>query len=139
MSLAAYQHNGVPAVPEPVAVVPQVSAVAALVEWAQGAQAAYQVAENLVNTSFCPKHYVGKPHEATAAILAGLEVGLQPMAALRAFDPIQGVAAPKAITLRAIVLSKGHSLDLVESSPTRAVVVGRRNRTGAPQRSEWTI
>lgn len=140
MSIAPYQQaqNGVAGY-QPPTQVPPVSAVAQLTEWAHGAQAAYQVAENLVTTSFCPKHYAGKPHEATAAILAGLEVGLSPMASLQAFHSIQGTAAPKAITLRAIVQSKGHTLDVVESSATRAVVVGRRNGTGAPQRSEWTI
>jgi hypothetical protein len=135
VTISPYQ-SGAVAVPDQA---PQVSAVAQLVEWAQGAQAAYQVAENLVNTSFCPKHYRGKPHEATAAILAGLEVGLSPMASLQAFHDIQGNAAPKAITLRAIVQSHGHHLDIVESSATKAVAVGRRNGTGAPQTSTWTI
>lgn len=138
MSIAPYQQNAAQvAVPNQPS--QQAAAVAQLAEWARGAQAAHQVAVNLVNTSFCPKHYQGKPNEATAAILAGLEVGLSPMASLQAFHSIQGTAAPKAITLRAIVQSKGHTLDVVESSSTRAVVVGRRNGTGTPQTSTWTI
>jgi hypothetical protein len=117
----------------------QVSAVAQLVEWAHGAQAAHEVAVNLVGTSFCPQHYRGKPEEATAAILAGLEVGLQPMAALQAFVPIQGSAAAKAITLRAIVQSHGHELWIEESTETRVVVAGRRKGSAQVQRSVWTI
>jgi hypothetical protein len=146
MSITPYQQNGAAVAPMVPQQAPQVPVVAQLTEWAHGAQAAHEVAVNLVNTSFCPAHYRPKPgdkgeaaYNATAAILAGLEVGLQPMASLQAFHSIQGVAAPKAITLRAIVQSHGHSLDIVESSATRAVAVGRRNGTGTPQRSEWTI
>lgn len=139
MSIAPYQQTNGAAVAVPEQPAAQVSAVAALVEWAHGAQAAYEVAENLVNTSFCPKHYQGKPHEATAAILAGLEVGLQPMAALQSFHSIQGVAAPKAVTLRAIVQSHGHDIWVEESSATRCVVAGRRKGSAQVQRSEWTI
>ena len=138
MSIAPYQQNGA-AVAVPDQPVAQVSAVAQLVEWAHGAMAAREVAVSLVNTSFCPAHYRGKPEEATAAILAGLEVGLQPMAALQAFVPIQGSAAAKAITLRAIVQSHGHELWTEESSATRCVVAGRRKGSAQVQRSEWTI
>src|SRR4029077_20494647 len=85
-------------------------AARALVEWAQAAQAAHELAESLVRTSFAPEKFRGKPGEATAAILAGSEVGCSPMAALRAFDIIGGVATPRAITLRAIVQSLGHEI-----------------------------
>jgi hypothetical protein len=140
MSITPYQQsNGVADLaPLPVPQ-QQVSAVAQLVEWAHGAQAAHEVAVNLVGTSFCPQHYRGKPEEATAAILAGLEVGLQPMAALQAFVPIQGSAAAKAITLRAIVQSHGHELWIEESTETRVVVAGRRKGSAQVQRSVWTL
>lgn len=114
-------------------------AVQRLGEWAQSAQAAYQVAESLVRTSFVPEGFRGKPHEATAAILSGLEVGLSPMASLRSFDVIQGTAAPRAITLRAIVQSKGHDVDLIESTATRCVMEGTRKGTNRPQRVAWTL
>jgi hypothetical protein len=61
---------------------PQEAAVARLAEWANAADAAHKIAETLVQTSFCPDSFKGKAGEATAAILAGLEVGLQPMASL---------------------------------------------------------
>ena len=85
----------------------QTRAVANLRDWATSADAAYTVAERLVQSSFVPAQFKGKPIEACSAILAGLEVGLSPMSALRAFDIIQGVAAPRARTLRAIVQSYG--------------------------------
>lgn len=114
-------------------------AVQRLADWASSADAAYGVAERLVQSSFVPAAFKGKPVEATAAILAGLEVGLQPMAALRSFDVIQGQAAPRAVTLRAIVQSRGHELVLKESTATRAIVMGRRSGTDKWQTSTWTI
>lgn len=110
-----------------------------LVQWAQSASAAYELAQRLVTTSFAPAQYKGKPDEAAAAMLAGAEVGLSPMASLRAFDVIQGVAAPRAITLRAIVQSMGHHIEINEQSGTR--VKGRAKRRGSDlwQESEWTI
>lgn len=114
-------------------------AVQRLSDWAQSASAAYEVARRLVGTSFCPAAYRGKPEEATAAILSGLEVGLSPMAALRAFDVIQGQAAPRAITLRAIAQSHGHDMVLVESNNTRCKMKGRRKGTEQWQDITWTM
>lgn len=113
--------------------------VAQIVEWAESARAAYSVAESLVKTSFVPEAFRGKAHEATAAILAGSEVGLSPMAALRSFDVIQGTAAPRALTLRAIVQSQGHLIWSEESTPGKAVVCGRRRGEDMVHRSVWTI
>jgi hypothetical protein len=113
--------------------------VVRLTEWAEAAQAAYSVAQKLVTTSFVPEVFRDKPHEATAAILAGDEVGLSPMASLRAFDIIDGVAAPRAITHRAVVQSFGHEVWQVEATNTRAVIRGRRAGTNQVQESEWTI
>ena len=114
-------------------------AVRRLTEWAQSAQAAMLVAEELCRSSFVPEGFRGKPGEATAAILAGLEVGLQPMASLRSFDVIQGQAAARAITLRAIVQSHGHEIELVESTGTRCKMRGRRAGTSNWQEIIWTL
>ncbi len=94
--------------------------------WAQAAEAVYLVAEKLVHTRFVPRAYQGKPMEATAAILAGAELGLSQMASLRAFDDIQGTPAPKAITLRAVVQGAGHDVRIEKSDPTIAIVAARR-------------
>lgn len=117
----------------------QTRAVQRLGEWAHAADAAFEVARRLVETSFVPQAFRGKPIEATAAILAGSEVGLSPMSALKAFDVIQGQAAPRAITLRAIVQSFGHELVLVESTATRCRMKGRRAGSTEWQNVTWTI
>jgi hypothetical protein len=108
--------------------------------WAEQATAAAQYAEVVCSTSMAPTQYRGKPAEATAAILAGAELGFSPMASLRAFDSIQGTPAPKAMTLRAVVQAAGHQIRVVESTPQRAVVDGRRKgetEWGAP--SIWDL
>jgi len=123
--------------PAEIAHIPE--AAQGLVEWAMAAQAAYELAQRLVTTSFAPAQYKQRPDEAAAAILAGAEVGLSPMASLRSFDVIQGVAAPRAITLRAIVQSLGHEIVIDEASPERVAGRGRRNGSKEWQGCEWTI
>lgn len=109
-----------------------------LVEWAQEAQAANHLAKALVRTPFAGS-WRGDEDGATAAILKGAEVGLTPVTALGAFDNIQGTPAPKAITLRALVQSHGHDLEIIEETDERAVARYRRNGKGEWQTTEFTI
>ncbi len=114
-------------------------AVQRLGEWARNADAAYQIAERLSQSSFVPQQFRGKPVELTAAMLAGLEVGLSPRTAMRSFDIISGQAAPRAITLRAVVQSHGHEMVLVESTATRCRMKGRRKGSQEWQTVTWTL
>jgi hypothetical protein len=114
-------------------------AAAGLVEWAHAAQAAHTLATSLVKTSFVPQKYRNKPDEAAVAMLAGAELGLSPLASLRAFDDIQGTAAPKAITLRAVAQAHGHEVEITEESDVRAVARYRRAGSSDWQTVEWTI
>lgn len=107
--------------------------------WLQQADAVFAIAQRVCSTSFAPAAYRGKPDEAAAAMLAGIELGFNPMASLRAFDNINGVPAPKAITLRAVVLGAGHEIETVESTAERAIVRGRRFGKGEWQTSTWDI
>jgi len=139
MTMQPWQPNEVATYQQP-APVPdyQSRAVSRLSDWAQAADAAYTVATRLVQSSFVPTGFRGKPVEATAAILAGSEVGLSPMASLRSFDIIQGQAAPRALTLRAIAQSYGHDIEVVETNNSRCRVRARR-RGGEWQTITWTI
>jgi len=114
-------------------------AVQRLGEWARNADAAYQIADRLSQSSFVPAQFRGKPVELTAAMLAGLEVGLSPMSAMRSFDIISGQAAPRAITLRAIVQSHGHEMVLLESTESRCRMKGRRKGSQEWQTVTWTM
>jgi hypothetical protein len=107
--------------------------------WLQQADAVFAIAERVCDTSFVPAAYRKKPAEAAAAMLAGAELGFDPMASLRAFDSINGTPAPKAITQRAVVLAAGHEVETVEQSPTRAVVRGRRKGKADWQTAVWDI
>ncbi|MFG2748070.1 hypothetical protein [Streptomyces xanthophaeus] len=112
--------------------------MSAMEAWARDARAISQIAQSLSNTNFAGT-LRGKPEEVTAVILAGHELGLKPMASLKAIDIIQGTPALRAHAMRALVLSHGHEMELVESTPTKCVMRGRRKGSEAWQQVEWTI
>lgn len=129
----------IPQQPAAVAVPDQQVPGTDLIEWARQAEAAAVLAERICSTSMVPKDYRGKPAEATAAMLAGRELGFSPMASLRAFDNISGTPAPKAATLRAVVQAAGHEVVVEESTAQRAVVRGRRRGSDEWQVATWDI
>lgn len=118
--------------------VPQAGPAGALIEWAHAAQQAHKIAASLARTSFVPRSLQGKPEDITAAILAGQELGLQPMAALRSMDIIQGTPALRAHAMRGLVQSRGHEIRLVESTDEKCVMAGRRKGEDW-QEVEWTL
>jgi hypothetical protein len=113
--------------------------LALLRDTAAALSSAHQIATALVRTGFVPPQYRGKPEEAAAAMLAGAEVGLSPLAALRSFDSIQGVAMPRAQTLRAVAQAHGHEVWVEEASDQRAVVCGQRRGSQQVERVTWTM
>lgn len=128
---------------------PAGAADSALVLWAYEARQAAQIATALAKTSFVPASLRGKAEDITAAILAGQELGLQPMASLRSMDIIQGTPALRAHAMRGLVQSKGHKVWMVEQAPERVVMRGQRLESpasfghnavyGEVQESVWTI
>lgn len=100
---------------------------------------AYTAATRLVTTSFVPATYQGKPAEAAAAIVTGLGLGLDPLAALRSMDIIQGTPAFRALTIRAIVQSHGHEIWVEDSTQQRAIVKGRRKGSDKVETSVWDM
>lgn len=110
-----------------------------LIAWAESAVAANNIAQSLAKTSFVPKAFQGRPDEVTAAILAGQEMGLSPMASLRSMHVIQGTAALSAIALRGLVQSKGHEIWTEEVTATRAIVCGRRKGSEKVERVVWSM
>lgn len=110
-----------------------------LVQWANEAREAAQIATSLARTSFVPASLRGKPEDITAAILAGQELGLQPMATLRSMDVIQGTPALRAHAMRGLVQSHGHSVQLVDSTPEYCAMRGRRKGETEWQTVEWDL
>lgn len=110
-----------------------------LVAWAQAARAANALATSLVQTSFAPKEFRGKPEEATAAILLGDELGLSPISALRSVYVIHGTPSIYAKTAVALVQAHGHEV-WTESQTDREVVMGgRRKGSERAESARWTI
>lgn len=128
-----------PDVPEPAPLYQPINGLERLRETALALGAAHQMAQALVRTGFVPTQFKGKPDEAAAAMLAGAEVGLSPLASLRSFDLINGVATPRAQTLRAIAQSQGHHVWVEESSEHRAVVCGRRRGSDKVEQVTWSM
>lgn len=120
------------------------AALSPLMQWAMDAREAAKIATSLAQTSFVPQSLRGKPADVTAAILAGQELGLQPMAALRSIDVIQGTPALRAHAQRGLVQSKGHKVWIEPGASKQKVVVkGQRREAdgsyGPVQESVWDI
>jgi hypothetical protein len=115
-----------------------------LVLWAEEARAAASIAVSLAKTAFVPQSLRGQSPDVTAAqitaaILAGREVGLQPMAALRSIDIIQGTPAMRAVALRALTQAAGHEVWVDSVTDEKAVVKGKRLGSDHEQSSTWTM
>jgi hypothetical protein len=124
-----------PALPE----VQPTAGTTALVAWAQEANLAYDMAQKLAATSFVPQSLRGKPGDIAAAILAGSELGLKPMATLKSIDIIQGTPALRAHAMRAVIQNQGHEIELVESEDTHCRMRGRRKGSDTWQEVVWDI
>jgi hypothetical protein len=111
--------------------------LASLAHWAGEARAAHTLATSLCATSFVPEHFRNKPAEATAAILTGHELGLSPMASLRAIYVIKGTPGMYAKAMVAVVQSAGHEVWVEEQSDERVVVCGQRKGSDHVARTVW--
>lgn len=110
-----------------------------IADWAHEADMAFQLAERLAKTSFIPATMKGRVGDITACLLAGNELGLPPMAALKSMDVIYGVVGLRAHAMRGLVQSHGHEIELVESTDTVCRMRGRRQGAENWQESVWTI
>lgn len=106
--------------------------------WARDAIAISNIAANIATTSLAGQ-YRGKPDEVTAVILAGHELGIQPMTSLKSIDVIQGQPALRAHAMRGLLQSKGHEIELIESDDVHCVMRGRRKGADQWQEVVWDI
>jgi hypothetical protein len=84
------------------------------------------LAEYICATEFVPAAYRNNAPAAAAAILAGRELGLQPMTALRHVQVVKGSPGLSAEYKRARVLAAGHRLDITEHTAEACTVTGHR-------------
>ena len=93
-----------------------------------------ELAEYLSNASLAPAAARKQPHNAMAMILAGAEIGLAPMAALRAYHVIEGVPRLTADMMHAVCLKRPDLVAYfqpVEQAPTRVTWKAKRRAEGA--------
>jgi hypothetical protein len=136
MSELDIRHNDTVATPTPPA--QQITTKSALVTWAEEARVVANIAVSIAKTPFAGA-LRGKPEEVTAVILAGNELGLQPMAALKSVDVIQGQPALRAHAMRGLLQSKGHEVELLESTDEFCRMQGRRKGAENWQEVVWDI
>lgn len=83
-------------------------------------------AKTLAVSDLLPDGLRGKPGNVFMAIMQGLDLGLRPMQALQLIDVIKGKPCIKAEGMRALIVSAGHEIRVVELTDEKCVVEGRR-------------
>jgi hypothetical protein len=131
-------------------------ALARLGAWVEAARHAHQLVAPLVGTSFVPDAYKPKidpratPEQkaearataianATAAVLQGITLGLDPMTALQQIYVVHGRPGMYTKIKVALVQSRGHEVWTEDVSDTRAVVAGRRRGSDTIERVTVTM
>ena len=98
------------------------------------------LAARIAKTEFVPTGLRNRPEAVLAALMSGAERGLGPMESLRSINVIEGKPSLSAEAMRALVLAAGHDIEILESTSTRATVVGRRAGSDATSPPfTWTI
>jgi hypothetical protein len=114
------------------------AAIGTLMQHAQAMEAAYQLGSRMANTSLVPQMYQKKPDDATAAILYGAELGLNPIQSLQQIFVVQGKPAIYARTMVALLKTRGYLIETVESTDESVTVRGTDPHTGSIEESTWT-
>jgi hypothetical protein len=102
-------------------------------------RAAAEYANYIGNTDFVPETLRGNPAAIAAALLAGEELGLKKMAALRSIAIIRGRPTLTAEAQRGLIVAAGHEIWFEETTATRAIVAGRRAGSDRIGRITWTM
>ncbi|OZC50547.1 hypothetical protein CH289_16100 [Rhodococcus sp. RS1C4] len=115
------------------------SSIAQLEAHARAMATAHKLATAMCGTDLVPKMYKGNAENGTAAILYGMELGLNPIQSLQNIFVVHGTPAIYARTMVALVKSKGYSVWTEESSDESVTVSGRARGDEHVTTSTWTI
>lgn len=108
----------------PPAQLPAQAAMSMLRAHAEMMSMAYDLADKMCRTKLVPTRLQGKPADATAAILYGMELGLTPIQSLQRVIPIHGQPTLEALTMVALLEAKGYTVKTIEDTETVAEVHG---------------
>lgn len=100
---------------------------------------AYDLASRMVKTTMVPPHYRMKVDDATAAILYGAELGLNPIQSLQQVAPINGRPSIEARTMVALLKARGYRFKKVLNTATVATIQGWEPGVEDPETVTWTI
>lgn len=131
-------------------------ALARLGQWVEAANNAHRLVVPLIDTYFIPDVYRPKVDprataeqkaearavaigNATAAVLQGITLGLDPMTALQQIYVVHGRPGMYAKIKVALAQSRGHEVWTEDLSDSRAVVAGRRRGTDVIERVTVTM
>ena len=117
---------------------PAEAARAMLHAHAQMMDDAYKLAVPMVQTDMVLARFRGKPGDATAAILYGSELGLNPIQSLQRVIPIHGMPSIEARTMVALLKSRGYKVRTTAQSDTSVTVQGI-DLDGDVYEATWTI
>ncbi len=92
---------------------------------------AFQLAAWLATSSFLPEKLRNKPGDVFAIVLAGVELGLPPMAALRGLYIVNGKVAAEGRTKAAVCLQRGAAVYIRRTEYTPAASTWETLRRGA--------
>ena len=104
----------------------------------QAIDSAYHIAKVMCSTNLVPKSYKNHPEDGAAAIMYGMELGLNPIQSLQQVVVIQGKPTIEARTMVALLKMRGYKFETVESSTQRVTVRGVSPR-GETEESTWTM
>lgn len=123
----------------PPARAPKPASVVALRQHVAAMADAKMLADALCDTEMVPAAYRGKPGNAAAAILLGMELGLEPIQSLQNIFVVGGKPAMYARTAVALVKAQGVVVQTVSSSDESVTVSATDPRTGQVEVSTWDL
>ncbi|WP_136246068.1 hypothetical protein [Mycobacterium intracellulare] len=99
---------------------------------------AYDLANKICRTQLVPTRFRGKAEDATAAILYGAELGLNPIQSLQRVIPIHGQPTIESRTMVALLKARGYKCKVTAQSDDSVTVWGC-DLEGEEYQSTWTI
>lgn len=118
---------------------PSLVAQQMLMQHAEMMHVAYELADKMTATTMVPTRFFRKPEDATAAILYGAELGLNPIQSLQRVIPIHGMPSIEGRTMMALLKSRGYRFNWIEKTDSRCVLEGWSPDGSDHEVSEWTI